>query len=365
MKNIYFDNASTTIYKPKPVIDGVYNFLINNGTSSNRGSNSFTTDKIIWDTRVKISTFFNCNKPENIVFTKNITDSANIIIRGIFDKNDHVITSNLEHNAIIRTLIGNDINYSIADYSGENYTQILESRLNPNTKAVIITHASNVSGDILPIDEISKFCKKNNLFFILDTAQTAGILPISSKNIDIIMFTGHKSLYGIQGIGGFVINDSNILRPTSFGGTGSSSSGYDLPNSMPEKFEVGTLNIPGIISLYHSFDFLSFDFFAKELELLNHFNNCLLSINNIETVGLTNKKVAISSINFKNCDNSEATDFLNSNGITTRSGLHCSPLAHKTLNTFDTGTVRFSFDYNNTIEEIDFSLNIIEKLSKF
>lgn len=367
MKKIYFDNASTTIHKPKSVTDGVYNYLLNNGISNNRGVNSLDTDNLVWKTREKIATFFKSKQPENVIFTKNITESLNLIISGIFTKKNHVIISNLEHNAVVRTIIGNNIDYSIAnfDVSTEIFIANMSNQLKNTTKAVIFTHASNVTGDILPIDEISKFCKENNLLFILDTAQTAGNLPISSEKVDIIAFTGHKTLYGIQGIGGFLINDSSLISSANFGGTGLNSSSFIMPNSMPEKLEVGTLNIPGIVSLFHSFDTLSFDYLQKELQLIEYFNKNISTFKNIKQISLSSKKVAISSLNFENCDNSEACEFLNSQNIITRSGLHCSPLAHKTLGTFETGTVRFSFDYNNTKQEIDFALNVIEKLTKF
>lgn len=367
MKNIYFDNASTTISKPSIVTDGVYNFLTNNGHNSNRGSNSHQTDRIIWETRKKIADFFDFNKPENVIFTKNITDSINIILRGLLTVDDHIITSNLEHNAVFSTILGNNIDYSIAkfDICTDFFIKNIKNSLKPNTKAIIMLHASNVTGDILPIDAISDFCKQNNLIFILDTAQTAGILPISAKKVDIITFTGHKTLYGIMGIGGFIVNNADLIRPTNFGGTGLNSSSFNLTEEMPNRFEVGTLNIPAIISLYHSFDYISFDFFKKEADLLKYFEKNIAIFKNIEQISLSDKRVAISSLNFKNCDNSEVCDFLNSHKITIRSGLHCSPLAHKTLCTEKSGTVRFSFSHQNTIEEIDFSLEILEKLSKY
>lgn len=367
MKKIYFDNASTTICKPKQVIDGVHEFLTTNGMSLNRSSNSFEIDNLIWKTREKIATFFDFNKPENVIFTKNITDSLNIVIRGIFNSSDHVIISNLEHNAVIRTIIGNKIDFSVANFdsSSEIFMQNIENQLRSSTKAIIMTHASNVTGDILPIDEISEFCKKNNLIFILDTAQTAGNYKISSKKVDIIAFTGHKTLYGMQGIGGFIVNDSEMITATNFGGTGSNSSDFFMPSSMPERLEVGTHNIPGIVSLFHSFDTLYHDLHHKELQISDYFNKNISSFSNVELKCFSDEKVAISSLNFKNCDNSEACDYLNSHNIVTRSGLHCAPLAHKSIGTFKTGTVRFSFDYNNSKSEIDFALNVIENLTKF
>lgn len=374
---VYFDNASTTFPKPKQVVDSIYNYLVNIGGNANRSSshNSLQTSRELLIAREKISSFFNYDKASNCIFTNNITTSLNILIKGILKPTDHVITSTMEHNSILRPITEcqelYNIDVTLLKASKEGFISINDiiSSIKPNTKLLVITHASNVTGSIQDIKAIGNFCKNNNIFFIIDSAQSAGVLDIDMKeiNADAIAFTGHKSLLGPQGIGGFIITDrlNEICSPLLSGGTGSLSHSLHQPDFLPDKFECGTLNMPGIIGLSSSIDFINTEGLTtiqdKMKYLRKELYDGLNNINNIITYGDTTNTKATSciSINYKDIDPSEFSFYLDSNGIRTRSGLHCAPLAHKSIGTYPIGTVRLSLSYFNTIEEIKYVLNVI------
>ena len=376
---VYFDNASTTFPKPKQVVDSIYNYLVNIGGNANRSSshNSLETSRELLIAREKICSFFNYNKASNCIFTNNITSSLNILIKGILKPNDHVITSTMEHNSILRPITEcqelNNVDITLLKASKEGFISIDDviSSIKPNTKLLIISHASNVTGSIQDIKTIGKICKESAIFFIIDSAQSAGVLDIDMKEItaDAIAFTGHKSLLGPQGVGGFIITDTlnEICSPLLSGGTGSLSHSLHQPDFLPDKFECGTLNMPGIIGLSSSIDFINTEGLStikdKMKYLRKELYDGLNNINDIITYGDTSNTKATSciSINYKNIDPSEFSFYLDSNGIRTRSGLHCAPLAHKSIGTYPIGTVRLSLSYFNTIEEIKYVLNIINK----
>ena len=223
---VYLDNGSTSFPKPKAVADSIYNYLINNGGNPGRSNHekSLEANRILYDTRNEICDFFNFKKTENVIFTNNITSSLNILINGIIKDGDHIITSSMEHNAVIRPLYNLsqnlNIKLDIAQANSQGLVDInsIKSLIKPNTKLIIITHASNVTGSIQPIKDIGKLCKENNIFFILDSAQSAGVLDIDFEEffLDALAFTGHKSLLGPQGIGGFIINDK-LNELTTYG----------------------------------------------------------------------------------------------------------------------------------------------------
>lgn len=266
--NVYLDNASTSFPKPKAVCDSIYNFLANIGGNSGRSNhtNALESNRYVFDTRENIASFFNFPKIENVIFTNNITSSLNILINGILKKGDHVITSSIEHNSVIRPLWNLkesniiDLDITEANSLGIINVESIKALIKPNTKLIILTHASNVLGTIQPIKEIGKLCKENNIFFILDSAQSAGVLSVdfSELNLSALTFTGHKSLLGPQGIGGFIISDelNEICLPFILGGTGSLSHALNQPDFLPDKFESGTLNIPGIVGLNEGLKFI-------------------------------------------------------------------------------------------------------------
>ena len=378
---VYLDNASTSFPKPKVMADAMYDYIINVGGNSGRGnySNSYESNKLILLTREKIADFFNYNKSENVIFTNNITSSLNILIKGILKQNDHVISTTLEHNSVLRPLFecSNllNVNVDLVNSSKDGFINPIDikNKINKNTKLVIISHASNVVGSIQNIEEIGAICKENNIFFIIDTAQTAGMIKVDMQrcNANAIAFTGHKSLLGPQGIGGFIIDDSLNDACTSIfsGGTGSLSHSLNQPNFLPDKFECGTLNSPGIVGLSNSIDFINKEgletIYSKNFYLRSKLYEGMLNIDGIKLYGNTDfsKYTTCISFNYKSFDPAEVSYFLECNGIKTRSGLHCAPLAHKSIESYPGGTIRFSLGYFNTEEEIDYTLSILNNIN--
>lgn len=380
MKYVYLDNGATSFPKAPGVAESISDYILNVGTNVNRGaySSSYKAENIVYETRELICELFNFNKPENVIFTKNITESMNVLIKGLLKENSHVIVSSMEHNAVMRPLnsLNNKVEFTkiTCNELGELNIEDIERSIRANTKAIIMTHASNVCGTILDLEKVGQICKKHNLFFIIDSAQTAGFLNLDMQklNADAIGFTGHKSLLGPQGIGGFVINDkiNKEMDTLIEGGTGSLSDTEIQPEYMPDKFEAGTLNIPGIYGLNASIKYL-LNFGVKnirelEVNLLDKFLEDVLNINNIKIIGkkTTDDRTGILSIDFIDNDNGLiAHELSKTYGIMTRSGLHCAPSAHKTLGTFPNGTVRFAVSHFTTMEEIDYTINCINKLA--
>lgn len=379
---VYLDNASTTFPKPKIVTDSIYEYLTNIGGNANRStsSNSLASNREVLMARQKIADFFNFDKIENVIFTNNITTSLNILIKGILKKGDHVLTSSIEHNSVIRPLIsckesiGIDLEFVKANKNSFINPSDFEAKIKPNTKLIVLTHASNVTGCIQPIKEIGAICKKYNIFFIIDTAQSAGTVKIdfNEVNASALAFTGHKSLLGPQGIGGFIISDelNEACSPFIEGGTGSLSQDIYQPTFLPDKFESGTLNIPGIVGLSRGIDFIN----EIGLENIKSHNTNLYKklVSGLLELGYTvygdlscNNSTTSISFNLQNVDPSELSFYLDSNGISNRSGLHCAPKTHETIGTFPLGSVRLSISYFNTNEEIEYVLKILSDAKKY
>ncbi|ENZ00195.1 cysteine desulfurase [Clostridium thermobutyricum] len=379
---VYLDNASTTFPKPKIVTDSIYEYLTNVGGNANRStsSNSLASNKEVLMARQKIADFFNFDKIENVIFTNNITTSLNILIKGILKKGDHVLTSSIEHNSVIRPLIsckesiGIDLEFVKANKNSFINPSDFEAKIKSNTKLIVLTHASNVTGCIQPIKEIGAICKKHNIFFIIDTAQSAGTVKIdfNEVNASALAFTGHKSLLGPQGIGGFIISDefNDACSPFIEGGTGSLSHDIYQPTFLPDKFESGTLNIPGIVGLSRGIDFIN----EIGLENIKSHNTTLYKklVSGLLELGYTvygdlscNNSTTSISFNLENVDSSELSFYLDSNGISNRSGLHCAPKTHETIGTFPLGSVRLSISYFNTNEEIEYALKILSDAKKY
>lgn len=376
---VYFDNASTSFPKPKIVADSMYNYLVNVGGNANRSnhSHSLSSGRELFKARENIASFFNYNKASNVIFTNNITTSLNMLIKGLLQKGDHVITSTMEHNSTLRPLNdcikSIDIELDIVKASPQGFISLdcIKNSIKENTKLIILSHASNVTGSIQSLNEIGIICKKLNIFFIIDTAQSAGAIDVDmiTLNANAIAFTGHKSLLGPQGIGGFIIDDvlNEACSPILSGGTGSLSSSMEQPNFLPDKFECGTLNMPGIIGLSNAIDFINKegkDTISEKVKFLRKsLYNGLSNINKISIYGSEYDSTSCISINYKDVDPSEFSYYLSENGIKTRSGLHCAPLAHKTINTYPSGTVRLSLSYFNNISEINYTLLTINKFN--
>ena len=383
MTQIYLDNAATTFPKPPFVPQAVYNYMTTCGSNINRGSynSAYNAEALVFETRELLTELFHGEDPSQVIFTKNITESLNVILKGLLKSGDHVIVSSMEHNAVMRPL--NQLTTQGVTYSritcqsdGTLPLEKLHETVNENTRAVIMTHASNVCGTILPVQEVGEFCHKHNLLFILDTAQSAGLLPINMEemHIDALAFTGHKGLLGPQGIGGFILKrDLNLkIEPLLSGGTGSFSHTEDVPLIMPDRFEAGTLNIPGIMGLREGLLFLKEkgieNIYRHEMALTEHFLNDLLPLENEGLIKIIGKKdiqnrVGVISIQSMKMDPAEVSYILDDKyGIMTRVGLHCAPSAHKTLGTFPTGTIRFSFGYFNTDDEVDCALAALKEV---
>ena len=384
MKKIYLDQASTTYPKPECVPQAVYEYMTGNGSNINRGcyENAYDTEEVVLETRELLCELFEGPDCKNVIFTKNVTESLNIVLKGFLKPGDHVLTSSMEHNAVMRPLrqletAGVSFDRIPCNAQGELLLETMEGLLKKNTKAVVMMHASNVCGTILPLKEVGAFCKAHGLRFIADCAQTAGVLPISMKEmqIDALCFTGHKGLLGPQGIGGFILQEDLIdeITPLLSGGTGSISHTEDIPQFMPDRFEPGTMNLPGIFGLHAALSWLkgigTENIHNKEKRLAQLFLKKIKELDQhgekIRLIGKESQegRTAVVSIQTPGRDVSEIAWLLDKNyGIMTRVGLHCAPSAHKTLHTYPTGTVRFSFGYFNTEEEVLLAVKALEEL---
>ena len=381
LKKIYFDNAATTFPKPPEVLAAINRYFTTIGASPGRSGYKLglDADRELFKCREDLANFFNCGITANVIFTMNITYAINMILWGVLNAGDHLITSSMEHNSVARPLEALKqsklITYTVikADTSGFVNPLDIRKAITPKTKMIVLNHASNVFGTIQNAEEIGKIAQENGLLYLLDTAQTAGVIPIDMKkfNISFLAFTGHKSLLGPPGIGGICINQESIrhIRPLIYGGTGSMSHLLEQPEGLPDRLESGTLNTPGIMGLNAGIEFINtigIDTIHKhETELLNMFvDGCKeFSQINIYPLKKPNKQTACVSINLENLDGGQLSYVLDqAYGIMTRSGLHCSPWAHQTIGTFPEGTVRFSFGWYNTKEEIAFALNALKEI---
>ena len=371
----YLNNAATTWPKPECVINAVRDFMLKGGANSSRGSNSerdMKTMNIILDCRIKLAEFFggwdNFN-PFLVTFTSNITEALNIVLRGFLRSGMSVITSSMEHNAVMRPLRaleknGVKIEVVNADSEGTLKPEDFESVLKSSKfDLAVISHASNVCGTIQPVDKIADICRKYGVPLVLDTAQTAGVIPLNAKNLGLsaLCFTGHKSLMGPQGTGGIIWNPefAQKVEPIITGGTGSYSHLETQPEDMPDKFESGTPNLPGIAGLNAALDWLNETGLKNIADAENDTGEYFLDgLKNIDGLQLTGKKtmsgrLPVFSFNIEGKDNGILADELSRLGFETRPGLHCSPSAHKTLGTFPQGALRVSAGYFTEKREID------------
>lgn len=382
MDYIYLDNASTSFPKAPTVATAMSDYITNRGININRGSYALAYDveDSIYTTRQRLNTLFNGHDPSHVVFTQNVTMSLNMVIKGLLKAGDHVLVSSMEHNAVMRPLtqlLDKGITFDIipCDKTGSIQLESMDSLIRPNTVAMIINHASNVCGTIQPLESIGPICKAHNLQFIVDAAQTAGVIPIDVKacHIDALCFTGHKGLLGPQGIGGIILTKemAQTLTPLIAGGTGSFSHLETMPTHMPDAFEAGTLNLPGIIGLNEGLAYIESqgmeNIHNHELALTQSFLEGLQSIDGINIVGKQNiqDRTAVVSITIDGMDPASIAYELESNyHIMTRVGLHCAPRAHQTLETYPEGTVRFSFGYANTHKDVETALSALHRIVK-
>ena len=374
---IYLDNAATTRVKPKEVVEAVSEALMTLGNAE-RGTHSASlgASRTVFSTRMKLAKFFNAEGPSNIVFTMNATESLNIAIKGILKKGDAVITTCLEHNSVLRPLYqlrdeGVELSFVSADKLGRPNYEEFESLMKPNTKAIISTAGSNLTGNLVDIRWVGEIAKKHGLIFVVDASQTAGVFPIDVKelNIDILCFTGHKGLLGPQGTGGMYVRDGVEVKPYLSGGTGVQTYNEHQPAEMPTRLEAGTLNGHGLAGLDAAIDYINeFGMQAihdKEMSLMWRFYNGVKDIEGVKIYGDFDVKdrCPIVSINLSDYESGAVSDELaNRFEIATRPGGHCAPLMHKALGTVDQGAVRFSFSHFNTEEEVDTAINAVRTL---
>lgn len=370
-EKIYFDNGSTSWPKAPGVQEAVSELLKNGAFNINRGNyaGAYEVESVVLETRDQLVQLFHGTDSRNVIFTPGITYSLNYFIKGFLKTGDHVLVSGLEHNAVMRPLeqmklAGVDYDIVPVDEEGNLDPEDLRERIRINTKTVIMTHASNVCGTVVPIREIGSICKEYGLFFAVDTAQSAGTLPVDMQEcqIDFLAFTAHKGLLGPQGIGGFLISErlDKKMEPYIAGGTGSQSDSLLMPDYLPDKYESGTMNLPGIIGLHASLDYIREQglkaIHDKKMELTEYLLNEVKRIPQVRIVGRKDvqDRVAVVSLDFLTIDNAVAAFELEQEcGVMTRVGLHCAPAAHQSLHTFPQGTVRFAFSASNTFSEID------------
>lgn len=381
---IYLDNGATTFPKPKVVTDKIMECSLGYAGNPGRSGHKLAMkmDLEIYETREKICKLINGTEVLNVIFTFNATDSLNLAIKGVLEEGDHVITTSMEHNSVLRPLnkLRKDgkIELSIvyADDKGYIDPQKIFEALTPNTKMIVTTHMSNVFGTIVDIKAIGDFCKENNILYLVDASQSIGVLDIDVQemNIDLLAFPGHKALFGPMGTGALYIKEGIIVKPLKEGGTGSYSHSIDQPELYPDSLESGTPNGVGIIALGKGIDFINEvgleNIRNHEMSLKNHFIQLLKDNEDVILYGtLDDRQGAVVSLNVKDMDSSEISYILSDEfDIYTRPGFHCAPLAHKTMGTEELGAIRFSFGYYNTLEEIDKTvealLNIIERNKK-
>lgn len=374
MKPIYFDHGSTSFPKAPGVSDAMKALLDQGAFNINRGgyAGAYALEETVYQTRERLCRLFDFEPVKNVIFTPGVTWSLNMLLKGLLRPGDHAVTSSMEHNAVMRPLVqlerqGIRFDAVRADSQGVLTANDIEAAVRPETKAVILTAASNVCGTFLPLKEVGEICRKRNLFFLVDGAQTAGSFPLSMKecHIDALAFTGHKGLLGPQGIGGMLLSRELAahLEPLVSGGTGSRSHSEEMPSFLPDRFEAGTLNLPGIVGLDAALKYLETTGIEaigqKELELTDCFLSSLTQTEELATqiriLGRpgTQGRSAIVSLDFVHMDNAEVSRRLSEEyGVMTRCGMHCAPRAHQTLGSFPQGSVRFSFGHRNTEEEI-------------
>lgn len=376
---IYFDNAATSLKRPDQVVKAVCEAMQSFGNSG-RGAhgNTLDTSRQIYQVRSKVAKFFDCPLPRNVIFTSNATEALNIVIFGLFSPGDHVITTDLEHNSVLRPLYelqknGVEVDFCPADAYGRIDLAEFEKLKRSNTKAVICTHGSNLTGNVLDVRHIGEFCKEQKLLFIVDASQTAGNLPISMRemNIDVLCFTGHKALMGPQGTGGICLGKEVDIRPLKSGGTGVQTYLPYQPLEYPTRLEAGTLNGHGIAGLGAALEYIESVGIEKihvhEMQLAKYFSEEVQKIQGITVYGDwgQNIRCPIVSLNYEDIESGRLADILwEEYEIAVRAGAHCAPRMHRALGTEKQGAVRFSFGWFNTKDEVEFAVNALEQIIK-
>lgn len=377
---IYLDNAATTLQKPPQVIEAVVRAMTTMGNAS-RGAHgsALQAARAVYDARCKLARLFGCPRADHVVFTSNSTEALNIAINGLLSPGDHVITTDLEHNSVLRPLYrleeeeGVSLSFVPADRQGRIKLSDFEALIRPETRAIVCTHASNLTGNLVDIAEVGAIARAHGLLFIVDASQTAGVMPIQMEEmgIDVLCFTGHKGLMGPQGTGGLCVRPGVEIRPWKVGGSGVQSYKKTQPQEYPTRLEAGTLNSHGILGLSAALDFLEATgietISRREQDLMERFYRGVSSLPGITVYGdfTQHRRAAIVALNVEGVDSSEVSDFLSqAYDIATRPGAHCAPRMHQALGTTEQGAVRFSFSWYNTEEEIDTAIRAVRELAQ-
>ncbi len=365
---IYLDNAATTFPKPESVYKAMDGCLRGFGANPGRSGHKLALEagRSIYKTRELVCKLFNIENPMQVIFTSNATDSLNLALKGLLKPGDHVITTSMEHNSMVRPItalesLGVENTIVQCDKQGILDPSTIEAAIKTNTKLIAMTHASNVAGTIMPVEEVGKIARRKGVYLLVDGAQTAGIyeIDVQKLNIDLLALPGHKGLMGPQGTGILYIREGIDLAHMKEGGTGSHSEILQQPDITPDRYESGTPNTPGIVGLGAGIEFIietGIDKIREHEESLT--NTMLEELKKIEGIRIygprdAKKQAAVISINIGDEDSSEISYVLDKAfDIAVRSGLHCAPLAHRTMGTFDQGTVRFSMGYFNTKEDV-------------
>lgn len=376
---IYLDNAATTMRKPEAVVRAVTQALCSMGNAG-RGVHDAALDasRTIYEVRSKLADFFHAESPKQIVFTANSTESLNIAIKGILNPKDHVITTALEHNSVLRPLYemeerGVELTILAADEKGKICYEDFEKHIKEHTKAIVCTHGSNLTGNVVDLARVGAIARKYNVLFVVDASQTAGVFPIDVQEmkIDLLCFTGHKGLLGPQGTGGMYVREGVEVKPLLSGGSGVQTYSKKHPSQMPTALEAGTLNAHGLAGLGAAVSYLQEtgieNIRRQEQELMWAFYEQVKEIPGIQIYGdFENRdRCAIVTLNVRDYDSSEVSDALVMHyGISTRPGAHCAPLMHAALGTVEQGAVRFSFSHYNTMEEVNQAVKALKEIAE-
>ena len=377
---IYLDNAATTLHKPPQVIDAVVHAMTLMGNAA-RGAHSgaLEASRTVYGTRVKLARLFCCPRPDHVVFTANSTEALNIAICGLLRPGDHVVTTDCEHNSVLRPLYrmeaerGVELSFVPADRLGRVDYDDFRRLMRPNTRAIVCTHASNLTGNVIDLVQVGRIARSHGALLLVDASQTAGAIPIDMEamNIDVLCFTGHKGLMGPQGTGGLCVRPGVEISPWKVGGSGVHSYDKAHPKEYPTRLEAGTLNGHGIAGLSAALDYIA----QTGLELIRQREHALMerfylgvsAIDGVTVYGDFSQpgRSAIVSLNIRDLDSAAVSDELSETyGIATRPGAHCAPRMHQALGTQDQGAVRFSFSWFNTDDEIDVAIHAVQACSQ-
>ena len=376
---IYLDNAATTLHKPPEVAEAVKNAILTAGNAS-RGAHgvSLAASRMVFDTRARLAKLFGCPRADHVVFTANSTEALNIALYGLISAGDHVISTDLEHNSVLRPLYdlqtrGAAVDFVPADKKGNIRYEDMQKLFRPDTKAVVCTHASNLIGNVLDIARIGEMAHAHGALLVVDASQTAGVIPIDMQkmHIDVLCFTGHKGLMGPQGTGGLCIRPGVEVQPLLRGGTGIHSYDRGQPQAYPARLEAGTLNTHGLAGLHAALEFIERHgvqaIGARERALMRRFYDGVRGIPGIAVYGdfEQDERAAIVTLNIRDYASGEVADALFEDcGIATRAGAHCAPRMHEALGTVEQGAVRFSFAFFNTEDEVDMAVRAVRELAE-